>query len=191
MAFLSECSSMQPMPSPRSTSEAPELPRTTPCGAAEIRDPRVAGNLRQRFHAPCERLKTFSPGVGIRGIPGVPARGEQSLRVGADGNRKALHARNRFAHSDRIPHLERAHLPVEAGARGAIDGGSIVGGFADAIRGEVPQRGEERPQKPGGLVFCRVIGQQQIQPFLQRGAHFSPCPARAEPLWRGDDTRMS
>ena len=30
MAFLSECSSMQAMPSPRSTSEAPGLERTTP-----------------------------------------------------------------------------------------------------------------------------------------------------------------
>ena len=30
MAFLSECSSMQPTPSPRSTSEAPALARTTP-----------------------------------------------------------------------------------------------------------------------------------------------------------------
>ncbi len=44
MAFLSECNSMQAMPSPRSTSEAPELVRMTPCVTAEIGDAGVAGN---------------------------------------------------------------------------------------------------------------------------------------------------
>ena len=54
-------------------------------GAAEIRNPGVARNLRHRLHLPGERLKTFPPGVGPSYQESAP-RGEQRLGVGADGH---------------------------------------------------------------------------------------------------------
>ena len=72
MAFLSECSSMQPMPSPRSMRDAPGFVRTTPLVAAEVGDAGVAGDcgdglerlllaagsraVRRSMHRGCTRM---------------------------------------------------------------------------------------------------------------------------------------
>ena len=45
----------------------------------------------------------------------------------------------RFRRRRPHPTFRRAEFPVEAGAHGGVDGGGVVGDFADAFGGEVPQ----------------------------------------------------
>ncbi len=89
--------------------------------------------------------------------------------------------------ADRIPHLKGAELPIEAGAHGGVDGGRVVGGFADAVGRVVPKSRQKGPQEFGGLVFGGVVGQQEAQALFDGGSvlrHFE-CGQRR--LWpRGD-----
>ena len=171
MAFLSECSSMQAMPSPRSTSEAPGLERIDACDAAEIGDAGVAGDGGNGF-----QLAPWRAGSRLRPSGEYQerlARRRAELATGvADRKAESLHAGDGLCDAGRIPHFKGAQLPVEAGAHGGVDGGGIVGDFADAIGGKVPERGEKWPEKSRGLVFGGVVRQQQAKPLRERGGVF-------------------
>ena len=101
------------------------------------------------------------------------AGSEQGLDARAYRKPKRLHAVDGGGDASSIPHFKGPHLPVEAGAHGAVDGSRVAGDFSDAVRGIVPQRGEKRPEEGRGLVLCGVVFQQQAQPLGDRGGIFS------------------
>ena len=108
-------------------------------------------------------------GIGQVGVPALLAGGEQSLHVG--GNRFALllHALHRGGNADRIPQLERPHLPVVAQAHGAVDFDEVAADFGNAVGRVGEQLGEQGPEKLPRLVelFAAEAG-QQAQPLAQR-----------------------
>ena len=71
---------------------------------------------------------------------------EQLLDRSTHRQMHRFHARNRLSNPGRVPHLKRAEFPVETGTHGAVDGGRIVRRFSNAIRGIVPERGQEWPR---------------------------------------------
>ena len=139
-------------------------------GAAEVGDAGVAGDGGNGLKLAGGRLEAC---VAVGRVPASawPAASRASTR-GLTGRPSAfMRATVRFD-AGRIPHFKGAHLPVEAGAHGAVDGGSVVGDFADAVGGEVPERGEEGPEEGGGFVFCGVVGEQHAQALGERGGVF-------------------
>ena len=90
----------------------------------------------------------------------------------ADRQVQRLHAGDGVGDAGGIPHFEGAEFPVEAGAHGVVDGGGVVGDFADAVGGEVPERGEKRPEEGGGFVFGGVVGEEQAQALGEGGGVF-------------------
>ncbi len=104
-------------------------------------------------HAPVAGLKHCGPSGEYQETCAADDRA--ALRHGAaDGEPQRLHAGDGLAHAGRIPHFKGAELPVEAGAHGCVDGGSVVGDFADAVGGVVPERGEKWPEKGAALSFA-------------------------------------
>ena len=138
-------------------------------GAAEIGDAGVAGLLR-------DGLPGVRGGVvalrAVGRVPGWVAGIEERGDGEADGERRGLHARYGVFQAGGVPHFERSQLPVEAGAHGAVDGRSVVGGFADNPGGEVPERGEQRPEECGGLVFSGVCREKQAETLGEAVAAF-------------------
>ena len=122
-------------------------------------------------------------------VPACARGGEQSLRRERRREAERLHAGDGLGHAGRIPHFKGAQLPVEAGAHGGVDGGRVVGNFADAVGGEVPERSEKRPQKCRGFVFGGVVGEQQCAGARAAWRRFSPFRARAARVWRQGDIR--
>ena len=142
----------------------------------------------------CERRKSATRawpgcwGIGsqapVSGLKHCGPSGEYQETFGAPGwraadRRRVLTGRLRVfmratvsRNAGRIPHLEGAELPVEAGAHGGVDGGRVVGGFADAVGGEVPERREKRPEKARGLVFGGIVGEQHAQALCEGGGVF-------------------
>ena len=57
-----------------------------------------------------------------------------------------------------VPHFERAELPGEAPAHGAIDVGDGIGNFGDAARGVETGFGDRAPRGIAGL--CRRVGRR-------------------------------
>ncbi len=78
---------------------------------------------------------------------------QQLLDVRRDWLAFFLHARDGGLDAGGVPQFERAHLPVEAHAHGAIDFDDRVGNFGNAIGGVSPEIGKRRPEKL--LPLCR------------------------------------
>ena len=95
-----------------------------------------------------------------------------SCNGSADGKAERLHAGDGVGDAGRVPHFKGAEFPIEAGAHGGVDGGSVVGDFADAIGGEVPERREKGPEKGCGFVFGGVVAEQEAQALGKRGGVF-------------------
>jgi hypothetical protein len=110
--------------------------------AAEIRYAGVTGNGRDGFELAAFRLETLPALVCV---PGGLTGSQQGQNTRAGFNAQGLHAGDGRVNAGRIPKLERAHLPVESGAQGAVDGSYISGHFADPVGGIVPQAGKQGP----------------------------------------------
>ena len=178
---------MQAMPSPRSTSEAPALRADDSMRAAEIGDAGMAGLAGMGSQL---RRSTGLKHCGAVGrVPGrrCAARERAAVRRRADGEAERSHAGDGLGDAGRIPHFKWPELPVEAGAHGGVDGRGIVGDFADAVGGEVPQRREKRPKEFGGFVFGGVVGEQQAQALFDGGRIFRHVERGQRGLdgWRG------
>ena len=139
---------MQPTPSPRSTSEAPEFFFTTPLDFfATVNRPHAGRDCHQLRTSSVARSKYARPEAALgssRYQDLLPDR-QQLLDIRRDRLLFLLHARDRGFNAGRIPHFERPHLPVEAESHGAIDLDNGVGNFRNAIGRIGPQIGERRP----------------------------------------------
>ena len=154
-AFILEWNSMQPTPSPRSTSEAPEFFLTTPVGLLRDLDrPDSRGNFDRLCNSPWSRSQVASARWGFRVVlvPGLLSGGEQFLYVGRYRTSFFLHAGDGCFDAGGVPEFEGAEFPVEAEAHGAVDLDDGVGNFGNAIGGIGPQVGERGPKESAGLV---------------------------------------
>jgi hypothetical protein len=61
----------------------------------------------------------------------------------------------------------------------------VGGDFADAVGGEVPQRGQKGPEEGCGLVFGGIVGEQKAQALGQRGGVLGHFEGGQRGLWRG------
>src|SRR5438445_8062579 len=113
--FILEWNSIQPTPSPRSNSEAPEFFFTTPLDFfGDCDRPHAFWNLDR---LPVARAQIEVGASGRSGqvfvVPGLLPGGEELLDVGRDGLAFLLHARDRGFHARGIPQFEGTHLPVK------------------------------------------------------------------------------
>ena len=128
-------------------------------------DPVGRPEVRHASDALGDRHGLIFAGNGVEALPSavaIPtgARGQKPLDAGADIFARGLHPVRGCAHAGRIPQLERPHLPVEAGAHGAIDIRGIVSHLRQAVRGVVPERGQQAPVEARRLVFRGIGGKQ-------------------------------
>ena len=102
------------------------------------------------------------------------------LHVGGDRLALLLHALHRGRNADRIPQLERPHLPVEAHAHGAVDFDDVVADLRNPV-GRVGKHLGEAPST-GTALPCRALPPPKPvnmrTPLAQRIDSSSPSPAK-------------
>src|SRR3954462_8451446 len=99
----------------------------------------------------------------MRLVPALLAISEQLLDVRRNRAAFLLHACDRLLDAGSVPQLERTHLPIEAEMHGTIDLNDVVGDLAHAVRGVVPQIGQDSPQELRDRILLRVAAQQHAQ----------------------------
>jgi len=122
MAFLSECSSIQPMPSPDRRARLRHWSGQFRWSGGSPRCGRGRGRWRRA------RASSFRAGNnrGRRERTRRCAGSEQGLDARAYRKPKRLHAVDGGGDASSIPHFKGPHLPVEAGAHGAVDGSRVA-----------------------------------------------------------------
>ena len=142
------------MPSPRSTSEAPEFFFTTPLDFFATVDRPDA--LRNLHRLPVRRLQipVLPPGRRLRivAVPALLTRGQQLFRIRRDRLAFLLHARDRGFDARRIPEFEGTQFPVESQLHRAINFDDGVRNLGNAVGRVSPQVGERLPEKLSRFV---------------------------------------
>ena len=173
---------MQPTPSPRSIARPQAFFLTTPFAfLATVTDQTPAGTLRlcsRRWQrrSTCGRWRLWDASAYQVVLPDASSFRRSPLPACLPSS----YARRSWRNAGRIPQLERAHLPVEAGLHGAIDFNHGVGDLGNAIRGIGPQLRDHGPEKQVGLVFReRWSGtgpdRRSASPFRGQGTSVSCC----------------
>ncbi len=135
--------------------------------AAEIGNPRVAGNRGDGFQRSSRGLvsRRCRPDAYQETLAGS----QQRFNARAWRHAERLHARD-CRGTPAASHISNGPSSQLKPARMAwsIEGASAAASpmLSAAV---VPQRSEKRPQERGGFVFGRVVGQQQPQTLAKRG----------------------
>src|SRR6185437_11916906 len=96
--------------------------------------PYTFGNFRSLIARSLEIKKASSRGrMRIIAIPGRGAARQQLLNIRRHRTALLFHALNGGRYAGRVPHFERAHIPIETGAHGAIYLDHRVGNLGNAI----------------------------------------------------------
>ena len=132
---------------------------------AERSDARQTRCSRDWLVTLCCRIVTLRAMVAV---PGCCAAGQHRLDHRADALTRLLHALHGVGDAHRVPHFKRSHLPVEAGAHGAVDAGGGVGDLRQAVRRVVPQPRQQLPVEARCLVLLLIPAQKHPQPLRQR-----------------------
>ena len=101
-------------------------------------------------------------------VPAGRSGPKQRLRIGNGGLARLAHAGDGVRNAHRVPHLEGAEFPVEAGAHRAIDAGRLCGNLGQAVGGIGKEAAEQLPLESGCLVFSDIAGHEHAEPLGKR-----------------------
>src|SRR5580658_5685601 len=152
-AFILEWNSMQPTPSPKSISEAPEFFLTTPFDFLATSTDHTPSGTETGRQLPVARSQYLRPdGVfGSSAYHDFAPEASNFSTLAATGC-PSFFIRATCFHACGVPQFEGAELPCKALAHGLIDLNHGIGNFGNTIGRRSPQIGERRPEERARLV---------------------------------------